>query len=265
MRFGVSFSLALAHQVKLAKRAGFDYVECSFQELARGDEEKRSAFCAALRENDIACEAANCFLPADLPIIGTDYARREMKEYIETGMRRGSAMGMKTVVFGSGGARRLPENVGFSAGFQQLSAFLRDEVSPIALEYGVTVVIEPLRKSECNMIHTLDEGAMLASSVDRPNVSCLADVYHMWGAGETFEDIRKLRGCILHGHVSDPETPDFHAKRTFPKKADGFDYRGFVQALHDAGCPRCSIEAHCYDFSSEIQEAGEVLRGLKIV
>jgi len=261
MRFGVSFGLELPHQVRMVKEAGFDYVECGFRSLAQGDDQAYQAFRAALEENDIRCEAANCFIPGDLPIIGTDFARREMKEYIEAGLRRGAALGLQIVAFGSGGARRLPADVAFGDGIRQLGAFLREVVSPLAAAYGVTVAVEPLRKDECNLIHTLDEGAMLAAMADRENITCLADVYHMWGAGEGYDDIRRLRGCIGHGHISNPETPDREAKRTYPLDPDEFDYAGFVSALQDAGCERCSIEARAYDFPSEIRLSGKVLCG----
>ena len=262
MRYGVSFHLGLSQQVKMAKDAGFDYVECGFWHLSRADDEMFQAYRQALEDSDIRCEAANCFIPGDLKIIGTDYAREEMTQFIENGFRRGAEIGLKVVVFGSGGARALPENVPFDEGFLQLGAFLRDVVSPLAAQYGITAVIEPLRKNETNMIHTLDEGVMLAALSGCKNISCLADVYHMWGAGETFDDIRRLKSCIRHGHISNPETPDLDAKRTFPLDRDEFDYKGFVDALTDAGCPRCSIEAHCYDFPTEIKKAGDVLRSL---
>ena len=262
MRYGVSFNLALPQQVAMAKDAGFDYVECGFGGLSRADEKEIEAYRRALEENAIRCEAANCFIPGDLPIIGTDYARKEMRDYIENGFRRGAPLGLQVVAFGSGGARALPKGVSFDEGFRQLGGFLRDVVSPLAAAYGVTVVIEPLRKSECNMIHTLDEGAMLAALADRDNISCLADVYHMWGAGDTFDDVRKLRGCIAHGHISNPETPDKAAKRTFPLNKREFDYKGFVKALRDAGCERCSIEAKVYDFPTEIKKSGAILKNL---
>ena len=262
MRYGVSFHLQLFEQVALAKNAGFDYVECGFQHLVRGTDEMLDNYRRALKENDILCEAANCFLPGDLPIIGTDFARAEMKDYIETGMARGSEMGLQVVAFGSGGARKLPEDVPFLDGMHELAAFLRHVVSPIAGKFGITVVIEPLRRTECNMIHTLDEGAMLTGLVDRPNISVLADVYHMWGAGETFADLRRLKGSIFHGHISNPETPNLEAKRTFPLEEGEFDYKGFVDALRAVGCTRCSIEARCYDFASEIAKSGPILKAL---
>ncbi len=264
MRYGVSFYMGATEQVALAKQAGFDYVECGFQQFVRGDAAMLSAYQRALEESDILCEAANCFIPGDLPIIGKDYARPEMQEFIDTGMRVGKEFGLQTVIFGSGGARRLPEDVPFDEGVRQLVAFLRDVVSPIAAKYDITVVVEPLRRNESNLIHTLDEGGMIAALADRPNIALLADVYHMWGAGDTFDDIRRFKGFLRHGHISNPETQNPKAKRTFPMRTDEFDYLGFVSALRDAGCERCSIEADCFDFAAEIQKAGVLLRGLNV-
>ncbi len=262
MRYGVSFYMGAPERVALAKQAGFDYVECNFQLFVRGGDEMLNAYRSALHENEILVESANCFIPGDLPIIGTDFARSEMKEFIDAGMRVGSEMGLKTVAFGSGGARRLPEGVPFSEGVQDLAAFLREVAGPIAAKYGVTIAIEPLRRNESNIIHTLDEGAMLALLSDQPNVCVLADVYHMWGAGEGFAELRNMKGIIAHGHISNPETKDPRAKRTFPVEPDEFDYKGFVDALDAVGCKRCSIEADCFDFAAEIAKAGPILRAL---
>ena len=247
--------------IGLAKQAGFDYVETNFQNLSRSDDSDFSSFKKALEENDIRCESANCFIPGDLPIIGTDFARYEMKAFIENGMRRGSEVGLKKVVFGSGGARSLPDGYNYADGMKDLAAFLRDVVSPIGEKYGVTVVIEPLRRNECNIIHTLDEGSMLAGFVGKENIACLADLYHMWGIGDDYDNIRKLKGCIKHAHLANPVKPDGSRNRAYPHSKDEFDYKGFFDALEAAGCETCSIEAKCEDFESEVFLSAKVIYG----
>ena len=263
MRFGVCLNLEDKEQIKAVKDAGFDYVECNFAQLSRADDGVFELFVKNLEETEIACEGANCFIPGDLPIIGTDYARDEMKEFLEKGMSRGEKVGMKAVVFGSGGARRLPDGFSFSKGVEDLVGFLRNVVAPIAESHGITVTIEPLRRNETNMIHTLDEGAMLASFVGRKGVACLADLYHMWGIGDSFDDIRRLRGCIKHAHLANPVKPDGSRNRAFPKDKDEFDYAGFFEALEFAGCERCSIEAERKDFIADTVTAGKVLKELR--
>ena len=260
MKIGVCFSLDLPAQVKPSKEAGFDYVECSFQSLVRAPEAAYEAYRKALKENSIPCEAANCFLPGELSVIGEDYKRDEMKDYIRRGMERGVGVGLKTVVFGSGWARRLPEGVPFREGFSQLADFLGTVAAPIAGEFGVTVAVEPLRRDECNMIHTLDEGAALVLLSGAKEIGLLADVYHMWGAGDTFETVRSMKGLLRHGHVSNPLPANKADKRTFPHAPDEFDYAGFFDALKAAGAERCSIEARVFDFPAEVRISGEVLQ-----
>ena len=260
MRFGVCLNMEDKEQIKAVSNAGFDYVECSFTQLSRAEDAVFEKFVSDLEETGIACESANCFIPGDLPIIGTDYARDEMKAFIERGMSRGEKLGIKAVVFGSGKARRLPDGYPFSKGIAELVGFLRDVVAPVAESHGITVVIEPLRRNETNMIHTLDEGSMLAAFVGRKGVACLGDMYHMWGAGDDFEDIRRLKGCIFHSHLANPVKPDGSRNRAFPKDKDEFDYKGFFDALEFAGCERCSIEAERNDFIADTLVAGKVLK-----
>ena len=207
-------------------------------------------------------EAANGFFPKDLPIIGEGYDEKKITDYIEKGFQRGSQLGLKVVAFGSSGARKVPENVSYAEGFRQLGEFLKNVVSPLAEKYGITIVTEPLRTDECNIINTVKEGVMLSVLAGKDNISCLADNYHMEGAGDTFDDIRQLKGSIKHGHISNPVSKKGF-KRDFPFSQDEYDYQGFVDALEFAGCERCSIEATCADFDSEIIPAGKLLKSLK--
>jgi sugar phosphate isomerase/epimerase len=46
-----------------------------------------------------------------------------------------------------------------------------------ASKYDITIVIEPLNKSETNIINSVAEGYKLAQQVNHPNVKLLADFY----------------------------------------------------------------------------------------
>ncbi len=257
MRYGMCMGIEALENIKIAKAAGYDYVECNFGQLSRREDEVFETFKATLQENDIKCEAANCFIPGDLAIIGNDYHSERFSSYIENGMRRGSEVGLKTVVFGSGGARKVPEGFSFAEAFRQLGDFLNSVVSPIAEKYGITVVIEPLRKKETNIIHTVKEGVMLAALSGKDNIAGLADLYHVDGAGDTNDDIRVLKGYIKHAHLANP------TGRRFPKSLDEYDYQGFIDALSFAGCERCSVEASCDDYATEAFETASLLKQLK--
>lgn len=124
----------------------------------------------------------------------------------------------------------------------------------------MTVVIEPLRKNETNMINTVKEGTMLAVLSENDNIACLADLYHM--VDDSNDDIRQLKGSIKHAHFSNPSSMN-GLKRGFPKSFDEYDYQAFIDALKYAGCERCSVEAKCIDYSTEAFEAGNLIKQLK--
>ena len=262
MRFGVCTGIENAEQLKYAAEAGFDYVECRFGFLATATDEEFEAAKAALKEANIKCEAANCFIPGEYPISDSSCDRAGLAAYVEKGMSRGAEIGLKTVVLGSGGARRIREGVSYREGFLNISSILAEVISPIAEEYDITVVIEPLRLKECNIINTVKEGVMLAASSGQHNIQGLADIYHMFESGDTYDDIRDLKGSLKHAHISYPPQDGSH-ERYYPKDMDEFDYAGFVDALNFAGCERCSIEAGCKDFKVEIAAAGKVFDELR--
>ena len=262
MRYGVCFGIEYPERVKFAKDAGFDYIECGFCTLSRGSDEVFENFKNALIQNNIRCDAANGFFPRDLVLLGDGYDEKKLTEYIENGMKRGSEIGLQKIAFGSSKARSVPENMNYAEAFEKLGTVLRDVIAPLAEKYGVTIVTEPLRKDECNIINTVKEGAMLSVLSGKECISSLADIYHMLGEGDTFDDIRQLKGSIKHSHISFPfKTGEL--KRAFPKDISEFDYQGFIDALTYAGCETCSVEAQTNDFKADALIAGKLLKSLK--
>ena len=252
MRFGLNIG-ADAEQVKAAAKAGFDYVETGFSVLA-GNNETLDAFCAALAENHIACEAVNCFIPGRLKVTGNTVDREALKEYIERGMSNAEKAGTKIVVFGSGGARNVPDGFSYGEAVRQLIGFLGTVVSPIAKKYGITVTIEPLCDS--NIITTVREGAMLTAAVGTEEVKLLCDLFHMYRVGDTLDSLSGLDGMLRHSHIAEPEN------RGYPLSADEYDYAGFVRAVEALGCPRCTIEATNADIRKDAGTAAKVLKSL---
>ena len=261
MRYGVCIGLDNADKIKIAAESGFDYIECGFGTLAKCSDEEFELYKNVLQENNINVEAANGFLPGELKVCGENVEREALCAYIEKGMRRGAQIGLKIVVFGSGGARCLPDGWDYAKGFSQLSCFLRDIAGPIAEKYGIRIVMEPLRRKECNIINTVKEGVMLAVCSDRENVGGLADLFHMVEEGDSNEDIRDLKGSLWHAHISNP-VKRANANRIYPLGENEFDYKSFIEALEYAGCTRCSIEAVSFDFEKEAPAAVQVLKSI---
>ena len=263
MRYGVCFGTDDPTKIAAAKAAGFDYVECGFSSFVHDSDEKLGAFRQALEENGLQAEAANCFIPGELPLIGSGYDPAAVRAYVEKGLARGTPLGLKKISLGSSYARRVPEGMAYTDAVRALARAIDEVLAPACAQYGVTIAIEPLNKQECRTLNTLREGALLAAAVNRDNVKLLADLYHMERIGETGEDVRLMKGVLAHGHISQPFS-DRGMKREFPTDPAAFDYTGFVQALADAGVDTCSIEAATKDFFADVAAAGKVLRSLRI-
>lgn len=253
MRFGVCIG-GDYEKISVAKQCGFDYVESAFELLAADPKEKFEGFLAELKRNDMTCESVNCFLPRNLNVVGENVDMDALGAYVKKGMENGEKLGVKTVVFGSGGARRIPDGFPFNKAMLQLKDFLNQVAAPNAAAHGITIVIEPL--NDANSINTVKEGAILAALADEPNVACLVDLFHMVKVGDTVEDILQLKGFLRHAHIAEPSC------RVYPSFEDEYDYHPFIRALEDIGCPRCSLEAGCKDFASEAKIAAEVLKNI---
>lgn len=228
--------------IRLAAKTGFDYIEFNFQAISGADGETIEKAAAVLAECGIKGEAANCFIPNRFNITADELDNEALAEFVEKGMANGKKIGLETVVFGSGGAKRIPEGVDYATGFRRLVAFLRDIAGPLAQKYGITIVVEPLCKPEVNIINTVKEGAMLAAACGNPNVADLADLYHMYVENDSVSNITDVGMLLRHAHISNPLTDGAGNKRTFMKDANEYDYRSFIEALREVGCPRCSIE-----------------------
>ena len=260
MRYGVCVNVKDPATVATAKQAGFDFVECDFTKLADASDDIFGSFADALEENGIRCETANCFLPGRLPLFDGHDAP-ETADFLKRGFARAGRLGVGIIVFGSGGARNLPENADFSACYQRFISFLRETVSPAARSYDMTVAVEPLCRGVCNFINTLSEGAMVVAAAGRDNIALLADNYHMEQMGEDVSLVRRMKGMLVHSHISYPHAFGGRA-RVFPSADRAWDYGAFIRAVADAGCDRCSVEASALDFEKDSFAAAKLLHSV---
>ncbi len=143
MQLGLCTSAA-THAAAIAS-SGLDYLEENVQnflapEGSEADFAQRLAQAAdAARVISVAC----CFLPGTLRCVGPDLDEPRILRWATTAFARARRAGIDTVVFGSGGARRLPEGVSASAALPPFVALLAT-LAPLAARFGITLVLEPL-------------------------------------------------------------------------------------------------------------------------
>ena len=226
MEFGICTSIEGS---QAAKSAGFDYVEENVQSVLKG-QTPAAEWDGPQRAKTTALPilAMNCLVPGSLPIVGESADEAALKAYLDTVLKRAGVLGVRTVVFGSGGARKVPNGFSRDMAHQQIIRFLRNGMAA-AKEHDVTIVVEPLNRSETNIINSVAEGMTYVREVDHPNFQCLVDSYHFWLEGEPLDNLRAAMPWIKHVHVADKDG------RVAPGLSGTSDYKPFFQVLKAGG------------------------------
>ncbi len=245
MKIGACISV---DRLETAARIGFDYAELAVTAVNSLSETQLKA----LKASPIPIETFNCLFPGDLPLIQSEDA--QIRSYLNPAFEKLASIGGKLVVFGSGGARRIPEGYPYREALKRMVHVVR-LIGDAAKEYRLTVVIEPLRFEETNFIHTLAEGAALAAAADHPNVGLLLDTFHFWSNHEPVSQIGLIRD-IDHVHIA-----SIH--RTAPEVEELPVYQEVFDQLKASGYEgRMSIECSYKDFETEAARGLNVLRKL---
>jgi len=251
-KLGVCSSLKNA---EILKTAGADYIEAGVRRYlipTESDENFGEKF-AAFKKSALPIYSCNGFLPGSLKSTGADAVHDKILDYAEVAFRRAQQSGIKIIVFGSGGSRKIPEGFDASRARKQFVSLLK-RMGPIAKKYDVTVVIEPLNKKECNFINTVSEGTDIVRQVRHGNIKVLADFYHMMCEDEGPESILKAGKDLRHCHIAE-------LRGRTPPGVNGEDFTGYFQALKTIGYKgRISIECRWKDLNEQAPKAIETLK-----
>jgi sugar phosphate isomerase/epimerase len=78
------------------------------------------------------------------------------------------------------------------------------EVCGLALRAGVTVLLEPLNRYECDYLNTQADGMLAASEIGAPNLKLLADTFHMnIEEADIGASLKAAGGLVGHVHLAD--------------------------------------------------------------
>jgi sugar phosphate isomerase/epimerase len=237
-----------------AKAAGFDYAELSATEIAALSDADFDAAVATIKSVGLPTPAANLFVPGAIKLTGPVTAPDAQMAHVRKVVSRLSKVGVEVIVFGSGGARRVPDGFSKEEGFKQLVDFGR-RAAIEAKGYGITIAIEPLRKQETNIINTAAEGLELVNAIDHPNFQLMIDFYHLASEHEDPSIVLRAKDHIRHLHTANPQD------RVFPLKWEEYDYAPFFANLRAIGYDkRISVEASTKDFAVEAPQSIALLR-----
>jgi D-psicose/D-tagatose/L-ribulose 3-epimerase len=240
--------------LEAAKAAGFDYVELGATEIAALSDAEFDAAAAKIKTLGIATPVANLFLPGTLKVTGPATDPEAQMAHVRKVFTRLEKLGTEIVVFGSGGARRVPEGFAQDEAFKQLVDFGKRAATEARL-HGITIAIEPLRKQETNIINSAGEGLELVNAIGHPNFQLMIDFYHLASEQEDPAIVIKAKDHLRHLHVANPNG------RVFPQKWEEFDYAPFFANLKAIGYDkRISMEGNTTDLASQAPVTIALLR-----
>ncbi len=197
MRFGLCTDI---RNVKMVEKCGFDYIDGKLNQIASFSDEEFDSVLSLMASSSIKMERSALLFPKTMALLGEGYSEEETVRYLEKAFERMKALECPLVVFGSGKSRMLPPGMRWTDGFTSLVS-VTQLTADIASSYGVDIAIEPLNRSETNMINTLSEGAALEAVVNRKNVGLLADAFHMRKEGEDMSRI-VCYSPLMHTHIA---------------------------------------------------------------
>lgn len=227
VRLGCCAPLEMA---ALVREAGFGYIELPTATFLPAEDE--AAFApvkAQILRIGLPVHACNVFIPGTYKITGptAEADRNAVSAYAATALRRLADVGVQVQVFGSGGARNIPEGFDRANALDQLAAFLT-HVERESAAAGVAVVIEPLNLKESNVFTSVAESDKFNQERGLDGIYVLADLYHMAAEGESYAGMIAAGGRLRHAHVADVD-------RKPPGAGVVADYPGFFRTLRAIG------------------------------
>lgn len=235
--------------------AGYSFIEEAVRNflIPVEDESVFQTRLALLKESKLPVEACNSFIAGNMKSVGPAAVHDDIVKFAETAFLRAKTAGVKTIVFGSGSSRSIPEDFSKDKAMDQFISLCK-RMAPLAEKYNVVISLEPLNTKECNFINSVAEGGEIVKAVNHESFRLLADIYHMLRDHESPDNILKYGDLLYHTHIAE------NAGRSAPG-VNKEDFTPYFKALKDVGYKgRMSIECN---WESLAEQAGPALQTMR--
>ncbi len=173
----------------------------------------------------------NIFFPGSIKIAGPDVNENRVLGYADTVFSRAKRAGIRFIVLGSGGARRIPDDYDIQKA-QTDFALLCRKLAVVAGKYGIIIALESLAATETNFLNTLKAAAEVVRAANHPNFKLNADIFHMMREGESPQSIVDAADVLVYCEIAEKQ------KRSFPGVM-GDDFKPYLRALRKAKYKGC--------------------------
>ena len=168
----------------------------------------------------------NIFISGKMKIAGPDVDENKVLGYADTVFSRAERAGVRFIVLGSGGARRIPDGYDIQKAQADFAVLCR-KLAMVAGKYGIMIALESLEATETNFLITLKSAAEVVRAVNHPNFKLNADIFHMMREGEGPQSIVDAADVLVYCEIAEKQ------KRSFPGVM-GDDFKPYLRALRKA-------------------------------
>ena len=250
MRFGCCVQ---PEEIALLAHAGYDFCELPARAvLPFEDDTAALPALRAIAAAPLRPQAFNVLVPPELPLVGPRADMGALRAYLQRAFARMAQLGGAVVVLGSGGARRIPDEMPRAEALDQLAdalALATDE----ATRAGIELVLEPLNRNECNVFTSLAESRAFIEERGLAGLRLIADLHHIEMEHEPLTEVVAAAWWLAHVHVAGG------GRR--PPHVAGYDYGGFMAALQAINYDqRISVECTWDDLDAEASDVLAFMR-----
>jgi sugar phosphate isomerase/epimerase len=217
--------------------------------------EKNLATFSAMRTK---IYALNIFMPGDMKLVGPDVNEAAIVNYARGVFARCQRAKIDLIIWGSGGARRVPDGYDKLKARQQFIGVAR-KVAVVAKGYGIRLALENLNSTETNFINTVEDALQVVKDVNHPNFRLCVDIYHMLMENEPPAIIERTGEYLIHCDIAEREgraAPGVH----------GQDFTPYLRALKKVHYHKLIVlECRWNNLDAEMKQGRtELLRQLEI-
>jgi sugar phosphate isomerase/epimerase len=237
-----------------AKAAGFEYVELALQDVIDLPDDAFDKAVERFRALGIPALSGYNLIPAQMKVVGPEADVAKQDELLARALPRVARLGVKYVIFGSGPSRKIPDGVTREVAWKELVAFGK-RLAQAARGHGLTVLVQPLRSTDTNLVTKVGEAVDLVKAVRAPNFQLMVDYSFMTIEKEDPSVLRKAGPHLRHVQIANPNG------RGYPMNPGEADYAGFFKELDRINYKGgISVHARTDNFHADAPRALGLLR-----
>ncbi len=212
MRYGFCLNFASACStgvdfgvLERIRAAKFDEAELPLSRMVRLSSVELDELTHHLRELGLLSSACTNFFPDEIGLYKLEVENCSfLEDYLSRATDCALRLGVQKIIFASIPDWQIPPGRTREEGFRRLTHLLSTILVPRFSPLGIQILVEPLRRSICNLVNTLEDGMELVQRVASPHVQLAADTYHMLCNDEEPRNITRFASAIGHVHVVEP-------------------------------------------------------------